>query len=71
MMPYLIGCLPQVETHGKEGERQRYFDDDDHHDLKTLVEMEKLGTAEDQNSMFARLAGRVSTGMGQLLSQCC
>ena len=25
------------------------------------VEREKLGTAEDQNTMFARLAGRVST----------
>ncbi|XP_052276892.1 CWF19-like protein 2 isoform X2 [Dreissena polymorpha] len=49
----------KVDTHsGKEGERTRYFDDDDKHDLKTLVEREKLGTAEDQNQMFARLAGR-------------
>nr|KAG5705361.1 hypothetical protein BaRGS_011133 [Batillaria attramentaria] len=47
-----------VETHAKGGERTRYFDDDDKHDLKTLVQMEKLGTAEDQNMMFARLAGR-------------
>lgn len=26
------------------------------------VEREKMGTAEDQNSMFSRLAGRVSKG---------
>ncbi|KAL4230580.1 hypothetical protein ACF0H5_010958 [Mactra antiquata] len=51
----------KVETHvGKEGERERYFDDDDKFDLKTLVEREKLGTAEDQNQMFARLAGRAT-----------
>ncbi|XP_053399923.1 CWF19-like protein 2 [Mercenaria mercenaria] len=51
----------KVETHtGKEGERTRYFDDDDKFDLKTLVEREKLGTAEDQNQMFARLAGRAA-----------
>ena len=45
----------------------RYFDDDDKHDLKTLVQMEKLGTAEDQNAMFARLAGRVSALVSPLL----
>lgn len=51
----------KVETHtGKDGERERYFDDDDKFDLKTLVEREKLGTAEDQNQMFARLAGRAA-----------
>lgn len=51
----------KVETHtGKEGERTKYFDDDDNFDLKTLVEREKLGTAEDQNQMFARLAGRAA-----------
>lgn len=49
-----------VETHAKGGERARYFDDDDKHDLKTLVQREKMGTAEDQNMMFARLAGRAT-----------
>lgn len=48
----------KVDTHGKTGDRQRYFDDDDKFDLNTLVRREKMGTAEDQNSMFARLAGR-------------
>ncbi|XP_060068862.1 CWF19-like protein 2 [Ylistrum balloti] len=48
----------KVDTHDKTGGRQRYFDDDDKFDLNTLVRREKMGTAEDQNSMFARLAGR-------------
>ncbi|KAL8625360.1 hypothetical protein ACOMHN_044503 [Nucella lapillus] len=47
-----------VKTHSGDGKRARYFDDDDRHDLKTLVQMEKLGTAEDQNTMFSRLAGK-------------
>ncbi|XP_071112759.1 CWF19-like protein 2 [Haliotis cracherodii] len=49
-----------VQTHGGGGERERYFDDDDQHSLKSLVEREKMGTAEDQNAMFARLAGRAA-----------
>lgn len=48
----------KVTTHGKSGERERYFADDDRFDLKQMVEREKMGTAEDQNSMFSRLAGR-------------
>lgn len=48
----------KVATHAKTGERERYFDDDDKYSLKNLVEREKMGTAEDQNRMFARLAGR-------------
>jgi hypothetical protein len=52
----------KVTTHGRSGERERYFDDDDNHSLKSLVEREKLNTAEDQNRMFARLAGR---GLGR------
>ncbi|XP_078314355.1 CWF19-like protein 2 isoform X2 [Crassostrea virginica] len=48
----------KVLTHGKSGERERYFADDDRFDLKQMVEREKMGTAEDQNSMFSRLAGR-------------
>ncbi|XP_061174042.1 CWF19-like protein 2 [Saccostrea echinata] len=48
----------KVLTHGKTGERERYFADDDRFDVKQMVEREKMGTAEDQNSMFSRLAGR-------------
>ncbi|CAL1548336.1 unnamed protein product [Lymnaea stagnalis] len=47
-----------VATHDTIGERTIYFDDDDKLDLKALVEQEKAGTAEDQNAMFARLAGK-------------
>ena len=47
----------KVETHSK-GERQRYFADDDRYDLKQMFEREKLSTAEDQNAMMSRLAGR-------------
>ncbi|XP_029637300.1 CWF19-like protein 2 [Octopus sinensis] len=47
-----------IETHSKEGHRQKYFHDDDKFDLKNLVQREKMSTAESQNSMFARLAGR-------------
>ncbi|XP_013392570.1 CWF19-like protein 2 [Lingula anatina] len=48
----------KMATHDKSGERERYFADDDKYDLKTLVKREKLGTAEDDKLMFARLAGR-------------
>jgi len=47
-----------VKTHDVSGSRTQYFDDDLNFDLKTLVEKEKSGTAEDQNKMFARLASR-------------
>ena len=57
----------KMATHDKGGERERYFADDDRHDLKSLVEQEKMGTAEDSNMMFARLAGRVSD---QLVQAC-
>ncbi|XP_064636752.1 CWF19-like protein 2 [Lineus longissimus] len=48
----------KVTTHGTSGERERYFADDDKYDLKTMFQREKLGTAEDQDRMFARLAGK-------------
>ncbi|XP_014789355.1 CWF19-like protein 2 [Octopus bimaculoides] len=47
-----------IETHTKEGQRQKYFHDDDKFDLKNLVQHEKMSIAENQNSMFARLAVR-------------
>ncbi|KAG1670253.1 CWF19-like protein 2 [Nymphon striatum] len=48
----------KVDTHDKGGERVRYFADDDNLSLKEMFESEKLGSAEDQNAMLARLAGR-------------
>jgi hypothetical protein len=47
----------KVETHA-DGERVRYFADDDHYDLKQMFEREKMSTAEDQNGMMSRLAGK-------------
>lgn len=48
----------KVATHGNDGQRDRYFADDDRYDLKQMFEREKLSTAEDQNGMMSRLAGK-------------
>ncbi|XP_077984256.1 CWF19-like protein 2 [Glandiceps talaboti] len=48
----------KVATHDTGGKRERYFADDDRYDLKSMVQRERMSTAEDQNAMFARLAGR-------------
>ncbi|XP_069496783.1 CWF19-like protein 2 [Ambystoma mexicanum] len=46
-----------AETHeGKE--RVRYFKDDDNQSLQDLVRKEKMGTAEDQNKLFMRMASK-------------
>ncbi|KAK2563412.1 CWF19-like protein 2 [Acropora cervicornis] len=49
----------EVETHNKEGKRERYFADDDRYDLKEMVRREKMQTAEDNNAMMARLSSKV------------
>lgn len=48
----------KIKTHSQGGSRERYFHDDDDKDLKSLVEQEKLGTAEDSNRQFIKLAGK-------------
>ncbi|XP_061847895.1 CWF19-like protein 2 isoform X2 [Colius striatus] len=40
-------------------ERVRYFEDDDSMNLKDLVKNEKMRTAEDQNSLFMRMASKL------------
>ncbi|XP_021916125.1 CWF19-like protein 2 isoform X2 [Zootermopsis nevadensis] len=47
----------KMETHS-DGKRVRYYADDDKYSLKDLFEREKLGTAEDQNKMFSKLAAK-------------
>ncbi|XP_037697238.1 CWF19-like protein 2 isoform X2 [Choloepus didactylus] len=47
----------QVPTH-EEKERVRYFHDDDNLSLNDLVKNEKMGTAEDQNRLFMRMASK-------------
>ena len=46
----------KVETH-KDGERIKYFSDDDKYNLKELYERERMGQAEDQHGLLSRLAG--------------
>ncbi|XP_078258619.1 CWF19-like protein 2 isoform X2 [Rhinoraja longicauda] len=46
-----------IETH-HEGERIRYFQDDDNLSLQDLVRQEKMTTAEDQNERFSRMASK-------------
>lgn len=46
-----------VETH-EDKERVRYFKDDDNQSLQDLVRKEKMGTAEDQNKLFMRMASK-------------
>ncbi|XP_063852445.1 CWF19-like protein 2 [Scylla paramamosain] len=46
----------KVKTHGQDGQRARYFPDDDHYNLKNMFEKEKGTTAEDQNAMFEQAA---------------
>ncbi|XP_042648113.1 CWF19-like protein 2 isoform X2 [Tyto alba] len=49
---------PMVPTH-IDKERVRYFQDDDSMNLKDLVKNEKMRTAEDQNSLFMRMASKL------------
>lgn len=46
-----------ASTH-EEKERVRYFHDDDNLSLNDLVKNEKMGTAENQNKLFMRMASK-------------
>ena len=58
-----------METHGKEGTRERYFADDDRYDLKEMVRREKMNTIDDQEAMMAKLASKVTIETGTQLCQ--
>uniref|UniRef100_F7F6Q2 CWF19-like protein 2 n=1 Tax=Ornithorhynchus anatinus TaxID=9258 RepID=F7F6Q2_ORNAN len=49
----------QMATTHVDKERVRYFHNDDHQSLKDLVKSEKMGTAEDQNQLFMRMASKL------------
>lgn len=49
----------QIETH-QDGDRVRYFEDDDGVDLREMVRREKMSTAEDQSALYSRMAAKVS-----------
>ena len=55
-----------IATHDQDRQRQRYFADDDKHDLKSMFEREKLSTAEDQNAMLSRLAWLLNFTIGAM-----
>ncbi|XP_025749506.1 CWF19-like protein 2 isoform X2 [Callorhinus ursinus] len=48
----------QMASTHEEKERVRYFHDDDHLSLNDLVKNEKMGTAENQNKLFMRMASK-------------
>lgn len=56
----------QMPTH-VDKERVRYFQDDDSMNLKDLVKNEKMRTAEDQNSLFMRMASKVRCSLYDFL----
>ncbi|XP_041667884.1 CWF19-like protein 2 isoform X1 [Cheilinus undulatus] len=47
-----------IETH-VDGERVRYFQDDDNVGLKEMVRREKMSSAQDQNSLYSRMASKM------------
>lgn len=42
-----------------DGERVRYFQDDDNMGLKEMVRREKMSSAQDQNALYSRMAAKV------------
>ena len=56
-----LSVRPQIETH-VDGERVRYFQDDDSMGLQEMVRREKMSTPQDQNALYSRMAGKVRVG---------
>ncbi|KAJ3591038.1 hypothetical protein NHX12_008985 [Muraenolepis orangiensis] len=50
--------MKPVETH-VDGERVRYFQDDDGMGLKEMVRREKMSTPQDQNALYSRMAAKM------------
>lgn len=55
---YCLSVSFQIETH-VDGERVRYFQDDDNVGLKEMVRREKMSSAQDQNALYSRMAAKV------------
>ncbi|XP_068173499.1 CWF19-like protein 2 [Antennarius striatus] len=47
-----------IETH-VDGQRVRYFQDDDNMGLKEMVRREKMSSAQDQNALYSRMAAKM------------
>nr|CAB3234920.1 CWF19-like protein 2 [Phallusia mammillata] len=52
----------KVKVHDPDGERERYFADDDKYSLRDLVERERSGAAEDQTQVLNRLSSKMFRG---------
>lgn len=52
------GLSFQIETH-VDGQRVRYFQDDDNLGLQEMVRREKMSSAQDQNALYSRMAAKV------------
>ncbi|TNN01926.1 hypothetical protein fugu_011308 [Takifugu bimaculatus] len=52
------GKKKQIETH-VEGQRVRYFQDDDQVGLKEMVRREKMSSSQDQNALYSRMAAKM------------
>uniref|UniRef100_A0AAQ5Z3Z3 CWF19-like protein 2 n=1 Tax=Amphiprion ocellaris TaxID=80972 RepID=A0AAQ5Z3Z3_AMPOC len=48
----------QIETHA-DGQRIRYFQDDDSVGLQEMVRREKMSSAQDQNALYSRMASKM------------
>ncbi|XP_023257629.1 CWF19-like protein 2 [Seriola lalandi dorsalis] len=48
----------RIETH-VEGQRVRYFQDDDNVGLQEMVRREKMSSAQDQNALYSRMAAKM------------
>ncbi|KAM8853493.1 CWF19-like protein 2 [Synchiropus picturatus] len=48
----------KIETH-VDGERVRYFQDDDSIGLQEMVRREKMSSAQDQNALYSRMAAKM------------
>ncbi|XP_022098963.1 CWF19-like protein 2 [Acanthaster planci] len=47
-----------IVTHGKDGQRERYFGDDDQQELRDMVRKERMTSSEDQLRLFNKVANK-------------
>ena len=50
--------LPCGTTHTDKGKRKKYFSDDDEYSLKSLIEQERLSTADETHAAIAKMASK-------------
>ncbi|CAM6031449.1 unnamed protein product [Sphagnum compactum] len=50
----------KLDTHTSEGQRNKFFPDDDRYDIKQMFEKEKFISASDNDAQFAKIAAAAS-----------